>query len=252
MTAWDITLKTIINLRENTYFSNDNTRNETKYMSCSLPKEDFITLVNLKNFRFLSLKSCKKHKQLDLVIFVSSSPENIERRHAIRATWGRITKGIKLFFMLGVVKNASIQYSIDTEFLVYLDIVQGNFIDSYKNLTYKFIMGFKFVIYYCSNTKFVMKTDDDTFVNMPIVRKYLKTIPLDQGHLISCNKLDGYTTARSESKWQVSFEEFPPKVYPIYCSGFAVIFSYETVFDIYKEAQRGDFFWIDDVFVTGT
>lgn len=212
--------------------------------------EDFNTLINLRNFTFLYSYMCTK--PLDLVILTSSAPENKERRDAIRETWGGKRDDVKLFFMIGVAKNQTLQGNIRREYQKHSDIIQGNFLDSYKNLTYKFIMGFKFVIYFCSRAKFILKTDDDTFVNMPVFMKYLKSISIKHKiSLISCNIMYPSPPIREFSKWHVSFDEYPPSIYPPYCSGFAVLFAYKTIFNIYREAQRGDFFWVDDAFVTG-
>ena len=45
------------------------------------------------------------------------------------------------------------------------DIVQGNFVDHSHNLTYKHVMGYRFVSEFCSDKpRFVLKTDDNVFV----------------------------------------------------------------------------------------
>jgi len=44
--------------------------------------------------------------------------------------------------------------------------VQGNFIDSYKNLTLKAVLGLRWMSQYCSQAPFAIKTDDDTFLNI--------------------------------------------------------------------------------------
>ncbi|EFA01052.2 Lactosylceramide 1,3-N-acetyl-beta-D-glucosaminyltransferase-like Protein [Tribolium castaneum] len=46
--------------------------------------------------------------------------------------------------------------------------------------------------------------------------------------------------------------EYAAKTYPPYCPGWAVLYSPDVVFDLYREAQKTDYFWIDDVHITGT
>jgi hypothetical protein len=41
-------------------------------------------------------------------------------------------------------------------------------------------------------------------------------------------------------------------MYPTYCAGWAVLYSPDVVFLLYREAQRAEYFWIDDVHITGT
>ncbi|CAK9293523.1 unnamed protein product [Gordionus sp. m RMFG-2023] len=48
----------------------------------------------------------------------------------------------------------------------YRDIVQGNFVDSYQNLTYKMIMGFKWIVSRCPKADYILKIDDDVYVDI--------------------------------------------------------------------------------------
>lgn len=51
----------------------------------------------------------------------------------------------------------------------YDDIIQERFIDSYNNLTLKSIAMLKIATNYCLNTtKYLLKIDDDIFLNMPL------------------------------------------------------------------------------------
>ena len=55
---------------------------------------------------------------------------------------------------------------IRAEFDQYRDMVQGNFIDRYRNLTLKAVLGLRWMSQYCSQAPFAIKTDDDTFLNI--------------------------------------------------------------------------------------
>lgn len=46
------------------------------------------------------------------------------------------------------------------------DIVQGDFIDSYVNLTVKYSLGLKYAAYYCNNTRYVLMIDGDYSLNV--------------------------------------------------------------------------------------
>jgi len=52
------------------------------------------------------------------------------------------------------------------EFSQHRDLVQGNFTDSYKNMTLKAVLGLRWMSEYCSHAPFAVKTDDDTFLNI--------------------------------------------------------------------------------------
>lgn len=54
------------------------------------------------------------------------------------------------------------------------DIAQGNSLDTYRNLTYKTIMCLKYAKCHCKNAKYVLKVDDDLFVNVPQMISFLE------------------------------------------------------------------------------
>ena len=71
----------------------------------------------------------------------------------IRSTWGRprIPKlETKLAFLLGSTQNKELQEEIERENSDYHDIVQGDFVDTYHNLSYKSIMGKLWVSEFCA------------------------------------------------------------------------------------------------------
>jgi hypothetical protein len=145
---------------------------------------------------------------------------------------------------------------IELENEVYDDIVQGNFVDSYRNLTYKHTMVFKWFLENCSNVKYLLKTDDDVFINTPKLVEYLKGEKPNDGmlnktDLVLCHVRNSAYPTRNEGKWKVTFEEYSRETYPRYCIGPIILYSNDAVVKLYKGAQMAKFFWIDDVLITG-
>ena len=68
------------------------------------------------------------------------------------------------------------------------------FQDSYYNLTLKTVMGLKWVKDHCSQARFVMKTDDDIFVNLPKLHKALLAERAFASNIVGCIK-NGMDTA---------------------------------------------------------
>ena len=104
-------------------------------------------------------------------------------RDAIRSTWGRpkfrnSQSGV-LVFLLGSSTDEKIQMQLNDENQENGDIIQGNFSDTYHNLTYKNIMGKLWVSHFCPQAKFAVKTDDDCYVDLystyAIASSYLQT-----------------------------------------------------------------------------
>lgn len=106
-----------------------------------------------------------------------------------------------------------------------------------------------------SGAKYVLKLDDDVFVHTPAVIEFLThdLSPRGARRLILCDAVTMAMVRRSwRSKWRVSPLEYSGKVYPDYCAGWAIMYSPDSVFLLYREAQKASYFWIDDVHVTGT
>ena len=84
---------------------------------------------------------------------VHSAVNNKLKRNIIRETWGGSfihQKGdIKVAFLLGQPHTDGEQEAVLSEYLDHRDIVQGSFIDSYKNLTYKHTMGLLWATTFC-------------------------------------------------------------------------------------------------------
>ena len=72
-------------------------------------------------------------------------------------------------FLLGNPPSSPIA-QIRKENDLYHDIVQEDFIDSYRNLTVKSIMALKWATEHCKNAKLIFKMDDDTLVNTVMAR----------------------------------------------------------------------------------
>ncbi|XP_023214760.1 beta-1,3-galactosyltransferase 5-like [Centruroides sculpturatus] len=221
---------------------------------------DFSTLVDLSNFKFLiNNQRCKNVRDLFMVIFVHSAPGNFRKRDVIRETWGSeknlATDSLRLVFLIGSVGNRSLLNAISQENTIYSDIVQGNFVDSYRNLTYKHVMGLKWITYFCPAARYILKTDDDIFVDIFQLTDYLKNTfsPTPPRKFLMCLIIKNTFVRRSQrSKWRVSFKEYREGYYPTYCAGWAIIMSSEVARQLYYQSSLVPYFWIDDVHVSGT
>ncbi|KAJ8705327.1 hypothetical protein PYW07_011154 [Mythimna separata] len=171
----------------------------------------------------------------------------------IRHTWGQNQASIKAVFLIGDTQNVTVAQNVTNEIRLYKDIVQGNFIDAYRNMTYKHVMGLKWVAHHCPTAKYVLKTDDDIVVNIRELVQFLarELSPWGAKDLITCQLSPVTEVHRTESKWKVTPEEYPFPFYPPFCEGWAVIYSQDVVPRLLKAAQSTPFFWIDDAHITG-
>jgi hypothetical protein len=201
------------------------------------------------------------------MIIVHSSPEHFEARQAIRSTWGSVKSlknfAIRLIFVLGKsgdsVQDADlVENSIIRESELFGDIVTGTFIDSYRNLTYKHLLGYKWAMEFCPGSAFILKADDDAFIDMFQLFDFISRtygFKPSQGTLV-CNVFpEGTKPVRAVdtqgSKWAVTSDEYPHVIYPKYCGGLAYLATPDVIRRVLSVSDKVRFFWIDDVFVTG-
>ena len=193
-----------------------------------------------------------KGTETEVLILISTSPQNKEAREAIRATWGKVCQGdnskLKYLFVLGNASNDELNGQLKKESDVHHDMIQVDFKDSYANLTYKTMMGLKWANEYCENAKYVMKTDDDMYLNTELLPLLIKQIPQE-------NFLGGFCWGPSpphrdmNSKWYVSYEMFRSSLYPSMCSGTGYILSSNIIPRILATSRNIPFFYLEDVYL---
>lgn len=181
-------------------------------------------LIDIMNFTYkTNPQPCKDYPAgLLLLIIVASNPSNYENRMVIRNTWGKSIDSTKMVFLLGETENSTNNHFIKHESKVYGDIVQGSFTDAYRNMTYKHVMGLKWVAHYCPMAKYVLKTDDDVVLNSREMRRFLakELSPWGAQGLIACQVLELAVAQRTDrSKWKVTTAEYASHFYPTYCAG---------------------------------
>ena len=151
----------------------------------------------------------------------------------------------------GPVGLETLAAALGEESATYRDIIQEDFVDSYNNLTLKTIMAFKWASLKCTVAKFFMKTDDDMFVNLnslkDAVTKY--SFVLEKGIGGYCNLSREPIRSKTE-KWSVTYEMYPNKLYPPYCSGTGYVTSMNVVEKVYKVSKDVPFIYLEDVYVS--
>ncbi|KAF7279759.1 hypothetical protein GWI33_006789 [Rhynchophorus ferrugineus] len=219
-----------------------------------LSSNDYRLLVNF-TFTFDQL-SLRCNESTFLLVLVHSSPGNFQKRSTIRSTWGAKTGWMNIVFVTGRTENLTVRHQLKKENKLHGDILQGSFLDAYRNLTYKHVMALKYAVYHCAQAKYILKCDDDIFINIKLLKNYLSTdlSPFGIRNGLLCPVQSTASPFRTyRSKWRVSFEEYPGRKYPPYCLGYVIIYSPDVAFALYRAAQSSStIFWIDDVHITGT
>ena len=154
-----------------------------------------------------------------LTIIVASGLRGWGRRTSIRRSWASTNYSkampkfnstdlsqlgrkdlVKVVFLLGKSDNSILQRKVEKEAQSHRDIVFGEFYDNYRNLTRKTRMGLRWVRNFCTSAKYVLKTDDDVFVNIYKLVEWLDTRPRNKFYTGWCNT--GSPAVRDRrSKW---------------------------------------------------
>ncbi|XP_067676199.1 lactosylceramide 1,3-N-acetyl-beta-D-glucosaminyltransferase-like [Haliotis asinina] len=201
---------------------------------------------------------CSSAANVHALFVIITAPSNGKRRDVIRdmLTSDVISKTytIRILFLIGwpdkFVKRTQNDIRIETR--RHRDILQGRFLDTYRNLTYKTVFGFKWISRHCRNVNYVIKIDDDVYVD---IYNFFYTLFLkfETSHAVICNSLT-YSDVLRKGKWMLNDYIYRHYVYyPVkYCSGYAVVLKGDMVPLLYKASLMTPFFWIDDIFIFGT
>lgn len=193
-----------------------------------------------------------------LVLLIATEARKVEARNAIRQTWGNEsvapTLGFIRLFMLG--KNEGElgllqQRTLEAESQRHHDIIQQDFLDSYKNLTIKTLMGMNWVAMHCPQASYVMKTDSDMFVNTEyLIYKLLRPEEKPKKNYFTGNNMRGFAPNRNKnSKWYMPPELYPSDKYPTFCSGTGYVFSGDLASKIYRASLSIRRLHLEDVYV---
>lgn len=192
-------------------------------------------------------------RKLKLLVAITSAPQHQEARMAVRQTWGHYgqRRDVAVAFLLGTSSKPETDASVKAEADLYGDIIKSRFIDSYDNLTLKTVSLTEWVDNFCTKVRFVLKTDDDMFINMPRLLTFVDE-HFNQKRIIYGRLARKWKPIRnSRSKYFVSVKQFSPPIFPDFVTGPAYLLSGDIMHDLYTHALGRNYLKLEDVFTTG-
>ncbi|XP_011168579.2 beta-1,3-galactosyltransferase 5 [Solenopsis invicta] len=166
--------------------------------------------------------------------------------------------GIRRVFLLGTLnddaekKTHVLQNALLDESRRFNDILQGDFLDTYRNLTRKHLMGLQWAANNCKDVKYIMKMDDDIVVNIYGILEKLCSGTIQENSLTGYVMKNMIPVREPASKWYVSKAEYAGSIYPDFVSGWLYLVHPQVASRLMDHAESSrKYFWIDDVFVTG-
>ncbi|XP_059163663.1 beta-1,3-galactosyltransferase 1-like [Physella acuta] len=204
---------------------------------------------------------CNDHQEIDLIICVPTRGDNFEGRKTIRETWGSYANESSftsiLIFFIGIPDVSSptaslTQKLILEESVMYGDVLQEDFVDCYNNLSIKSVSILKYVSHYCPKAKYILKADDDMYINIPFLVNSLKRFQITKPNLkafvMGSKQTKAHPMRSTDSKW---YPEYPEDTYPDYVIGAAYVASAQASWLLYQASLRLPLFLWEDVYITG-
>ncbi|XP_063791979.1 beta-1,3-galactosyltransferase 9 [Pseudophryne corroboree] len=193
-------------------------------------------------------------REVFLVLSVFSSPDNMSRRESIRKTWGNTTTlhghAVISVFMLGRSAIESVQLDILNESLAHMDIVQGSFLDTYPNETFKTVMMMEWVVTFCPNARFILKADQQVFVNVESLVGFLLSLETHTDDIYTGRVIHQSLPDRDpHSPNFVPMSSYSETYYPDYCSGSAMVVSQDVARKMYLVSGKVTLLVPSDVFI---
>ena len=200
-----------------------------------------------------------------LLVVIPSMDGDKNKRKAIRETWagpayGRAWPGrqrplegytVKVVFFLGVSKNSS-QQSLFQESSSQQDIVRADFTEAYHNLSLKMSVVLHWVATFCPEARHVIKVDQDTFVNLPLLLDVLELLSAKRSRFVLGRKhRNTKPPVLRSGKWKVSKDDYPFPLFPRYVYGHSYVISGDAIKLLRDVSQRMPVVPNEDAYVTG-
>jgi hypothetical protein len=125
------------------------------------------------------------------------------------------------------------------------------FVDTYNNLTLKTISALEWSWTYCNRVKYLLKTDDDVYIHMPVLLAILDEV-VNRRQTILGHLAKGWRPSRDiHSPYYISKTQFSESKYPNFHTGPAYVLTSDIVEQLYRAALNETFFKLEDIFITG-
>ncbi|KAI9562638.1 hypothetical protein GHT06_010092 [Daphnia sinensis] len=226
-------------------------------------RPDFGPVLNdVKSFGYpIKISPCREDTDYQLprlFVAVISAANYFEKRHMIRQTWLRQLRAqsdsgssvhlVGFGFVVGRTHDRDLQLKIESESSTYGDILQIDMVDVYNNLTLKVVGLLNFVSDHCSRIEFVLKVDDDVYVNARNLVSVVKNLDPAESSVYGTATP---TKVPREGKFALSRDVWPWSHFPFYFMGAAVLIPAHTIEPLLAASQTTPYFLFEDVYVIG-
>ncbi|CAL1534386.1 unnamed protein product [Lymnaea stagnalis] len=196
------------------------------------------------------------------VIVVHSHHRHMIERNVVRDTWGGVAKGrpwprrqmvaeVRLIFVLEVSEDPIDNDLATKESDKYGDIVLVDVQETSQPASRKVLSGFKWVLQHCTGTQYIIKVEEDTFLDVPLLLSVLANQDLTNmifGPILFAETVQRLT---ADDKVLVSKQAYFPEWYPPYAKGTVYALPTSLAKRLLTVAEYLPYVSTEDAFITG-
>uniref|UniRef100_T1IKI1 Galectin domain-containing protein n=1 Tax=Strigamia maritima TaxID=126957 RepID=T1IKI1_STRMM len=179
---------------------------------------------------------------------------SFQRRQDLRNTWTKplsLSNNTSVVFLTGRSKSESVHAQVVIEANKTKDLIVMNFDESYKNLSVKTLLMLRWVKDHCPNAKFILKADDDMFINIYNLLNFINGEQPNNSAIYGKFAHNWPPIRNSDSKWMVTLKEYDKPTYPDFVTGPSYLVGTKDIGQLLAICVRLPYLFLEDVFVTG-
>ncbi|KAL3082971.1 hypothetical protein niasHS_010773 [Heterodera schachtii] len=222
-----------------------------------LPTQTFAIEFSNYSLNYSLINPQKCEAETNLFVFILSRPEAQYTRQQIRESWAAHLNehNATVRFVVGW----PLRYDFDRlleEFMTFSDLILYDIEDTYANLYVKVYVSLQWQRHFCDNAKFVLKTDDDSVVDVGRLRwwvdhEFARRVATHPASVFG-GMWKGVKVNREKThRWYVPRTLYAAKRYPPYMNGPTYLLSNEAVKRILDVTAKVKAVPIEDILFTG-
>ncbi|XP_034044213.1 N-acetyllactosaminide beta-1,3-N-acetylglucosaminyltransferase 2-like [Thalassophryne amazonica] len=219
--------------------------------------QDFLLYMRCRTYPMLINQPNICHQKPFLLLAIKSLVPHFDRRQAIRETWGKAgvlaNQTVTLVFLLGNAMPedhfSDLTWLLAHEVELHKDILQWEYRDTFFNLTLKEVLFLEWFSQHCPQAQFILKGDDDVFINIPQIIDFLEGLPKSKAEELFVGDVISNAGPHRDQKLKYFIpESFFVGQYPPYAGGGGYLYSGKLALRLYNISQQVALYPIDDVY----
>ncbi|KAM6939492.1 beta-1,3-galactosyltransferase 5-like [Xenentodon cancila] len=192
-----------------------------------------------------------------LILMVPIAPSDQATRDIIRQTWGSermvLDRLVETIFVMGLPEGNDVEKQLEKLKLEndqHHDLIQSNFLDSYRNLTIKTMVMLEWLTQHCTKASFVLKIDSDMLLHVHnLVKLLLDPNTAKQNYMTGLVWWHSPVLRNHLNKFYMPVYVIPEPEYPPYPLGMAYVISLDLPRKILDVSPKIKPIYIEDAYL---